>query len=328
MASAITGCGIGYPNDVLHNHELEKLFGIEDSWIVERTGIRSRQISGIDQSCVSLATEACRAAMLDAETEPAEVDHVIVATTTPDERMPATAPSVQRALGISDAGAFDVHAACSGFLYGLAVAQSMIESGAARRVLVCGVEVLSRVVDYSDRNSCILFGDGAGAVVLEKGEGGGRVGPFTLRSDGSGASMLHISASNGLIEMQGREVYRWAVEKMCLSIEELLHKAGLAPDEIDIFVGHQANERILRAVASRVGMTDRAFVNIGNWGNTSAASIPIALTEASAQGLLKEDDVVLLAAFGAGFVWGAGLVRWGSPLVTRLPVMDEVAVDV
>jgi len=266
--------------------------------------------------------------LVDAEIEAAEIDQVIIATTTPDEQMPGVAPLVQEALGIGGAGAFDINAACAGFLYALAVGDSLIRSGTARRILVCGTDVMSRVTDYTDRNTCVLFGDGAGAVVLERIEEESRIGPFTFGSDGSGAPLLHIPPSRGLIEMQGREVYRWAVEKMSSSIEEVLFVAGLQGDEIDLLLGHQANERILAAVAERMGMTGRAFVNIGEWGNTSAASIPIALAEASAAGTLQQDDSIILAAFGAGFVWGAGLVRWGAPVKDEASVAIESLTNV
>nr|MBA2725656.1 beta-ketoacyl-ACP synthase 3 [Actinomycetota bacterium] len=267
-------------------------------------------------------------ALLDADLEPAEIDQVIIATTTPDEQMPGVAPLVQEALGIGGAGAFDINAACAGFLYALAVGDSLIRSGTARRILVCGSDVMSRITDYTDRNTCILFGDGAGAVVLERIEEESRIGPFTFGSDGSGASLLHIPPSSGLIEMQGREVYRHAVEKMSSSIEEVLFVSGLRGGDIDLLLGHQANERILRAVAERMGMAGRALVNIGDWGNTSAASIPIALAEASAAGKLQQDDTIVLAAFGAGFVWGAGLVRWGVRVTDEASTTTESLTNV
>lgn len=320
IKAAITGWGSALPSGELSNASLAALLDVSESWIYQRTGIQSRRVVGPDQTTTSLAVEASRKALESAGVLPDDIDLVIVATTTSDYQLPATASLVQAALGCSRAGAFDLAAACSGFLYGLAQANASIESGACRRVLLCGADTLSRFADYSDARSCVLFGDGAGAVVIEASRHAEGLGPFVLHSDGSEPDLLYIGAEERLIRMQGREVYRRAVEEMSASLLEVLSGAGMAIDDVDLVVAHQANARIVEAVAARLGIDESRFVmNIATLGNTSAASIPIALTEAAEAGRLDPGDVVAIAAFGAGFSWGAGVLRWAPRPVAKRP---------
>ncbi|MDQ3962969.1 MAG: ketoacyl-ACP synthase III [Actinomycetota bacterium] len=311
MGAAITGWGTALPSGSLGNAELAARLDISEDWIFQRTGIRARGIVAADETTSSLATQACRAALERAEVLPETIDLVIVATATPDYQLPATASIVQARVGCNNAGAFDLNAACSGFLYALAQANALVESGTCRRVLVCGAEALSKIVDYSDARSCVLFGDGAAAVVVEGTSSGGNLGPFVLRSDGSEPELLHVLPEERLIRMDGREVYRRAVEGMTDVLTEVLTRAGIGLDDVDHVVAHQANARIVEAVAERLGMDHGKLVmNIENVGNTSAASIPLALAGAADQGRLAAGDTVALAAFGAGFAWGAGLLTW------------------
>ena len=313
MGAAITGWGTALPSREVTNEELAEGLDVSAEWIFERTGIRTRRVAAVEDSASSLATTAALEALERAGIEPNDLDLVLLATSTPNSQMPATASLVQDALGASNAGAFDLNAACSGFLVALAQATGQVESGMAGRVLVCGADLLSRVLDYSDPRSCILFGDGAGAVVLEAGPGDTLLGPFRIRSDGSKAHLLHIPPHDGHLRMQGREVYRHAVACMTASVREVLDAGGVAVDQVDLLVAHQANARIIEAVAARVGLEPhKAMLNIHRLGNTSAASIPLALAEAVDTGRLRDGDLVVLAAFGAGFVWGAGIVRWGT----------------
>jgi 3-oxoacyl-[acyl-carrier-protein] synthase III len=313
MGAAITGWGTALPRREVTNEELAESLDVSPDWIFERTGIRTRRLAADEDSAASLATIAARQALEKAEVEPDELDLVVLATSTPVAQMPATASLVQAELGAVNAGAFDLNAACSGFLVALAQGTAQVEAGMVRRVLVCGADLLSRVLDYSDPRSCILFGDGAGAVILEAGPGATRLGPFRIRSDGSKAHLLHIPPDDGHLRMQGREVYRHAVARMTTSVREVLDAGDVTIDDVDLLVAHQANARIVEAVAARVGLEPRkAMLNIHRLGNTSAASIPLALAEAVSSGRLDDGDLVVLAAFGAGFVWGAGLVRWGT----------------
>jgi 3-oxoacyl-[acyl-carrier-protein] synthase-3 len=320
MGAAITGWGIALPERELHNAELAGRLDVSEEWILERTGINSRHVAAPTDSASSLSTEAGRAALERAGLEASQLDMVIVATSTPDEQMPATASLVQHALGATGAGAFDLNAACSGFLVALAQAGALVTSGMSRRVLVCGADLLTRVLDYDDPRSCILFGDGAGAVVLESAPGI-TFGPFRIVSDGSKEPLLRIPADDGHLRMKGREVYRHAVASMSGVVKEVLVEAGLSVADIDLLVAHQANARIVEAVALRLGLDPvRAMLNISRLGNTSAASIPLALAEAVETGKLHDSDLVVLTAFGAGFVWGAGIVRWAAPVA---PEADE-----
>jgi 3-oxoacyl-[acyl-carrier-protein] synthase III len=313
MGAVVRSWGFSLPEQQLDNAELAARVGVSEEWIYERTGIRSRRIAGEGESTASLATLAGTDALERAQLRPEEIDLVIVATATADQQLPGAAPLVQAALGATNAGAFDVGAGCAGFLYGLSVASALVGAGTTRRVLVCGADALSRVTDYSDARSCILFGDGAGAAVVEATEGSGQVGPFLLHSDGSATNLLHIDRDTGLIQMEGRQVYRRAVQAMTESVREIVATAGISLDEVRLLVAHQANARILEAVASQLGLDERrVLTNIVRYGNTSAASIPIAIAEAAQQNVLEDGDIVVLTAFGAGFVWGAGMLRWST----------------
>lgn len=317
MKAAITGWGTALPPARLDNRELATRLNVSEEWIFQRTGIRSRRIVETETT-TSLAIEASTAAIQKAGISPEAVDLVIVATTTSDYQLPSTAALVQSGLGCTTAGAFDLNAACSGFLYALAQANSAIESGACRRVLVCGADTLSTMTDYTDAHSCVLFGDGAGAVVVEASEEAAGLGPFLLRSDGSEPELLYIRTDERLIRMQGREVYRRAVEAMTTAVTDVAAEAGIAVHDVALVIAHQANARIVEAVAARLGIDEaRLVMNIEMIGNTSAASIPIALAEAADQGRMNHGDVVALAAFGAGFAWGAGMVRWHVPASLR-----------
>ncbi len=312
MGAAITGCGMALPERILTNEELTRRLDSTPEWIVERTGVRERRIASKEETSSSLATEAGARALADAGVSAHELDLVIVATVTPDYQFPATASLVQHRLGASGAGAYDVGAACSGFLFGLAQAQAFVDSGGAKKVLVCGVDVMSKVTDWADKKSSPLFGDGAGAVLVAEVPRSPRLGPFTLGSDGARPELLYVSPEPRLVRMEGREVYRRAVEAMTRSVQEIVAKSGIDIDDVSWLVAHQANARILAAVRDRLGMkAERVLSNIDRFGNTSAASIPIELAVAAAEGRLSEDDIMVITAFGAGFSWGAGVVRWG-----------------
>jgi 3-oxoacyl-[acyl-carrier-protein] synthase III len=311
--SAIAGCGIALPEKELHNKELAERFGRTEEWIFERTGIETRRIAVDGESTASLGTLASRRALDAAGVVPEEIDLVIVATSTPDFQMPSAASLVQDAIGASGAGAFDLNAACSGFLYALAQAAALIDAGTVERVVVCGADTLTHVTDPADLGTSILFGDGAGAVVVEKIEGENRLGPFNLLSDGAKADLLYIPPAEGVMKMRGREVYKHAVEGMTAAIRDIVAAAGLSIDDVDAVVAHQANARILEGVASRLDLPEeRVLSHIARFGNTSAASIPIELAYGAEGGALTEDSVVVVTAFGAGFAWGAGIVRWGT----------------
>lgn len=313
MGAAISGLGAALPERVLDNAELAERLDVTEEWIFVRTGIQERRIADEDQTSATLATDAARLALTAAENEATDLDYVIVATCTPDYQLPSTAALVGARLEAPGVAAFDINAACSGFLYGLAQATALIDAGVARRVLVCGADVLSRVTDYSDPKSSVLFGDGAGAAVVEHVDGPSRIGPFKLHADGSQPELLYVPPETGLIHMDGREVYKRAVAGMSASVRAILLTAGITADDIDLLVAHQANARILRAVGERLGFpTEKLMTNIARVGNTSGASIPLALADALSAGRLKEDDRVVLTAFGAGFTWGAGVVRWGT----------------
>lgn len=296
----------------LTNAELARTIGRDEAWIEGRTGIRSRRIAMPSDTAATLGTAAAERALEAAGIHGSDVDLIICATVTPDHRFPATACLIQSALS-SAAAAFDLNAGCSGFLYALAQADASIRAGAVRRVLVVGAEVMSRITDYSDPKTAILFGDGAGAALVERCEGAGEMGPFVLFSDGSRPELLYVDRSTSTIKMEGREVYRAAVTSMVGSVARVLRETGTHPSEVGLVIAHQANQRILEAVATRLGLpSTKMFSNIDRYGNTSSASIPIALAEAQATGALTDGDLVVLTAFGAGFVWGAGLVRWSS----------------
>jgi 3-oxoacyl-[acyl-carrier-protein] synthase-3 len=309
-----TGPGIAavaawLPERVVENDELARPLGVDSAWISSRTGIhRRRRVSG--EGLVDLAAGAGAKALALAGVDPAEIDLLLVATFTGDHLLPNAAPLVANRLGASSAGAVDVGAACTGFLSALSLASAQIESGRARAALVIGAEVLSRITNYSDRRTAGLFGDGAGAAVLVPG-GPGVIGPIALRSDGSRGDLIEAEHEDRLVRMNGRATFRAAVAAMSDTTQLVVSDAGLALDEIDLFVYHQANSRIISAVGERLDLPpDRVIDCLAEYGNTSAASIPIALAEAASTGLLQKGSRVLLSAFGAGLTWGAGIIEW------------------
>lgn len=311
LRPVVLGTGSAVPSRVVTNEELSRTVDTSDEWIVQRTGIRERRVSGSDETSSTLATAAAGKALAAARVEGGSVDLVVVATTSPDTLWPAVACRVQDAVGATDAAAFDLSAACAGFAYAVSVASAMIRGGDARRALVIGADTLTKQVDWNDRGTCILFGDGAGAIVLEGREGGERgVIDSVLFADGAGAKHLGVGAS-GTIFMAGREVYRFGVNAMPDACERLLKKAGLTAADVDLFVPHQANVRIIDSAAERLGLPpEKVFVNLERYGNTSGGSIPLALDEAVAQGRLKPGMLVMTVGFGGGLAWGANLIRW------------------
>ena len=303
----ITGWGIGLPDKVVTNADLEATLDTSDEWIRERTGIRERRVGG---STCGLAAEAGRNALDSAGLRPDDVDVLILCTTTPDQQVPATASAVQEALGLR-CGAFDVNAACSGFVYGLVTAAGMTATG-MDNVLLIGSEVLSRITDWDDRSTAVLFGDGAGAVVVQATEGEGTLLGWDLASDGTARRFLYCDAG-GFIHMEGREVFRRAVRVMVDSAEASLKKAGVSADDIALVVPHQANTRIIDAACQRLGIPmEKAAIVIDWTGNNSSASIPIALVDAVQKGRVSRGDLVLLVGFGAGMTSASAVVRWES----------------
>jgi len=320
IRARITGFGGALPARVVTNAELATRLDTSDAWIVERTGIRERRIAAQGEAASDLAAAAARAALADAKLDGAEVDGIILATSTPDRTYPATAVSVQAKLGLVRGFAFDIAAVCTGFIYALAVADAMIRAGSARTLLVIGAEVNSRILDWSDRGTAVLFGDGAGAVVLRAGSGEGNDAPGVLsthlHADGRHEAILHVDGGPGTtgtvghVRMQGREVFRHAVAKLASVVDEALAANGLGQEDIDWLVPHQANLRIIDAMGRKLGLPpERVVVTVDRHANTSAASIPLALAEAHADGRLRPGQLVLLEAIGGGLTWGAALVR-------------------
>ena len=318
IRSVITGTGSALPVRRVSNAELAQTVDTTDEWIVERTGIRFRHIAGAGETTASLATTACRAALAAADREASDIDLIVLATATPDQTFPATATLVQASLGIDDCTAFDVAAVCSGFLYALQVADSLIRTGAARRALVIGAETFSRILDWEDRTTCVLFGDGAGAIVLEAEEGGDRGILFSrLHADGRHNQLLYVdggpstTGTVGKLRMKGREVFRHAVVNLAAVMEEVLAGTGFTPADVDWVVPHQANARILDATARKLGLpSEKVIMTVDQHANTSAASVPLALDVAVRDGRVKRGDLVVLEAMGGGFTWGAALVRF------------------
>ena len=321
----ITGWGMYAPSRVMTNDELATIVDTNDEWIRTRTGIRERRIAADDETALTLSVHASRDALAVAGLDPKELDLVVVATCTPDYPLPATAVLVATELGATRASGFDLQAACSGFLYAMATANGFIAGGMARNVLVIGVEVLSRFLDWTDRSTCVLFGDGAGAVVLQASDQPGGALGFDLFSDGTGcegiimpaggsarpASHETVDARMHAIRMLGSEVYKYATRQMGESAVAALQRAGLTVDDIDQFVFHQANIRIINSVQKQLGIPEeKTYVNIERYGNTSAASVPMALVEAVASGRVKQGDRILMVAFGAGYTAGAAVWEW------------------
>ncbi|HEX2103390.1 MAG TPA: beta-ketoacyl-ACP synthase III [Solirubrobacteraceae bacterium] len=311
LQAGIFGVGAAVPERVITNADLQQRLDTTDEWIVRRTGIRERRVLAPGELLSDLATRACELALEDAGRTAAEVDLVIVSTITPDRLTPGVGPYVAEALGAERAGAVDVNAACAGFVYGLDQAAAQIESGRARVALVCGAEALSRITDHDDRGTAPLFGDGAGAVVVAGGELELGCGGFVLGTDASQADMLYAERVDPMLRMEGREVYRHAIRRMVAATSEAIERAGLTIDDIDLFVAHQANVRIIHSAASEMGLPpEKVMVNIDRVANTSSASIPLALEQAEREGRLEPGAIVALSAFGAGFVWGSGVVSW------------------
>jgi 3-oxoacyl-[acyl-carrier-protein] synthase-3 len=323
--AAITGWGAYVPEQVLTNQDLERMVDTSHEWIVTRTGIRERRIASPAETTLHMATIAARRAVAVAGIDPHQLDLIVFATVTPDLLMPATASLLQAELGASRAGAFDLAAACSGFVYALSVGAQFIVAGTADTVLVVGADALTRWVDFTDRSTCVLFGDGAGAVVLQATSAEEGVLSSVLGSDGSGAMHLYIEgfrellSANGALppkrpymRMQGSEVFRFSVRAMGEAAIEAIARAGLRLDDIDLLIPHQANLRIIDAAAKRLGLpADKVWVNLDRYGNTSAASVPICLAEAADAGALRPGMNLVLVAFGAGLSWAASVVRWG-----------------
>lgn len=323
---AITGSGCATPEVALDNHQISQVVETSDEWIATRTGIRQRRLVDAQGSLSQLATTAAENAIAMAGIEPKDLDLIILATSSPDDLF-GTAGSIQHLLGAPQAVAFDMTAACSGFVFGMVTAAQFIRTGVYRNVLLIGADILSRWVDWSDRGTCVLFGDGAGAVVMQANECDRLLG-FELRSDGTLNKSLQlaylpqtkelvkgVTVSQGTyqpITMNGKEIYRFAVQKVPEVMEKALFRANLTVDEIDWMILHQANQRILDAVAQRLKIpTDKVISNLANYGNTSAASIPLALDEAVRQGKIQVGDVIISAGFGAGLTWGATIFQWG-----------------
>ena len=312
VGAAISSVGASLPETVVPNADIAARIGVSDEWIVRRTGIRARRVAGPTERLTTHATQAATASLRRAGIAPEQVDLVLVATTTPDEVMPNAAPLVAHELGAVRAGAFDIGAACTGFLSALAVGTGQIEAGRAQTVLVVGADFMSRILDSDDRTTAAVFADGAGAVVLQATGETGRIGPIVLGSDGAGADHIIVPREEGVIRMRGHETFREAVARLSLATVQAARAAGAKLDDIDLFVYHQANGRILSAVGERLGLPAERVVDcISQYGNTSAATLPLALAHVDEQGRLKPGHRVLLGAFGAGFTWGATVVQWG-----------------
>jgi 3-oxoacyl-[acyl-carrier-protein] synthase-3 len=324
----ITGWGMAVPEKVLTNQDLANIVETNDEWIQSRTGIRERHIAGEDQTTASLACEAARQALDVARLNPTNLDLIIVATSSPEHIFPATACLVQDRLGAVKAGAFDLLAACTGFIYALEIATQMIRAGHARNCLVIGAETLSRLVNWQDRNTCILFGDGAGAFVLQAGEERAGLLSAVMRSDGSGGDLLSVPGGGSrlpasletvnqgqhYIHMNGREVFRFATRVMTQATREVLEDAEMKIEDINIVIPHQANRRIIESALRNLKIpVERCMINLDRYGNTSTASIPIATCEAVSQGRLKAGDAIVFVGFGAGLTWGAALAIWSGP---------------
>ncbi|WP_075288652.1 beta-ketoacyl-ACP synthase III [Pararhizobium arenae] len=322
IRSVVRGFGASLPKRVVTNREMEEKVDTSDEWIVQRTGIRQRYIAGEGETTASLGEAAARAALERAKLTPADIDLIILATSTPDNTFPATAVNIQNRLGMHHGAAFDVQAVCSGFIYAVTTADAYIRGGLARRVLVIGAETFSRILDWSDRTTCVLFGDGAGAIVLEAQETEGTnadrgVLTTKLRSDGAHKEKLYVdggpstTGTVGHLKMEGREVFKHAVGMITDVIEAAFEATGTTADDLDWLVPHQANRRIIDGSAKKLGIPlEKVVVTVDIHGNTSAASIPLALNEAASDGRIKEGDLVLLEAMGGGFTWGSVLLRW------------------
>ncbi len=322
---SITGIGAYAPERVLSNEELSILVDTSDEWIMERTGIRERRIAAPEQALTDLAFPAAQAALAQAGIEAKDVDLLVCATVTPDMMFPTSSALLADRLGAVDAAAYDLLAGCTGFMYAVAQAYGMIAAGLSERALVVGGDVLSRILDWTDRSTLVLFGDGAGAVVLEQVDRPGFLG-FELGADGGGGIHLSLPGSgsrrvedasaNGFVHMNGREVFKFATRVLVSSAHAVLEHCGLTVDDVDVYVPHQANVRIIEHARARLGIPkDRVVINVDRYGNTSSGSIPLALADAQADGLLADGKLVLMTGMGAGLTWGSGLLHWTEPRV-------------
>ena len=322
IRSVVRGVGASLPGRIMKNTDFDGVVETSDEWIVQRTGIRQRHIAEDHETTASLGEAAARAALDNAGLRPDDIDLIVLATSTPDNTFPATAVDIQKRLGIRHGFAFDLQAVCSGFVYAMTTADLYLRGGQAKRALVIGSETFSRILDWSDRSTCVLFGDGAGALVLEAAEGEGTLADrgvlaASLRSDGTHKDKLYVdggpssTGTVGHLRMEGREVFKHAVGMITDVIEATFAEAGITADDLDWFVPHQANKRIIDASAKKLGIADhKVVVTVDRHGNTSAASVPLALAEAVADGRIKKGDIVMLEAMGGGFTWGAVLLRW------------------
>jgi 3-oxoacyl-[acyl-carrier-protein] synthase III len=321
---SLTGIGASVPERVLTNDELSQMVDTSDEWIVERTGIRERRIAAPDEALSDLALPAARQALEQAGVSGKDIELLIVATVTPDMAFPSTAAIMADELGAADAGAYDLAAGCTGFMYGIAQAYGMLAGGLARRALVVGGDVLSRIIDWTDRRTCVLFGDGAGAVVMEPVDERGFLA-FELGADGSGGPQLYLPAGGSrvpasadtvaqkqhFVQMNGREVFKFATRVLISSAEAILEETGRRIEDVDVYVPHQANTRIIEYARKKLGIPeDRTVIDVDRYGNTSSGSIPLALVDAQEAGMLHEGDLVLMTGMGAGLTWGSALMEW------------------
>ena len=322
---SITGIGSYLPRKILTNYALEKMVDTTNDWIIQRTGIKERRIIENGVTTSDLATKASLKAMKDAKVSPKDLDMIITSTITPDHFFPSTSCYIQQKIGATRASAFDILAACAGFIYAISIGQSFVSSGAAKTVLVVGAECLSKITDYKDRTTCVLFGDGAGAVILQKSEKKHQILYTNLAADGSQADVLIMPGGGArnpaslesvqkrmhYIQFKGKEVFKLAINNITKLILETAKKNNLKPKDIDLIIPHQSNLRIIEATMQKLGLPmEKAFVNIDKYGNTSSASIPIAIDEARKAGRLRKGNIVMLVAFGGGLTWGSSLIRW------------------
>jgi 3-oxoacyl-[acyl-carrier-protein] synthase-3 len=314
----ITGLGVHVPAKVVTNADLAKFVDTSDEWIIERTGIRERRFATQDEALTDIALPACVRALASAGVEPSSIDLVLCATVTPDMMFPTSSALLADQLGMPDAAAYDLLAGCTGFVYAIAQAYGMLASGLSRRALVVGGDVLSKILDFDDRSTLVLFGDGAGAVVMEPVERGGFLG-FELGADGGGGDSLwlpgsgsrHFEDPESFVKMNGREVYKFATRVLVASAQKLLDEVGMTVEDVDVYVPHQANIRIIDHAARKLGFPpEKVVVNVQKYGNTSSGSIPLALADAAADGRLKPGSKVLMTGMGAGLTWGSGLIEW------------------
>ena len=322
---SITGIGSYLPRKILTNYDLEKMIDTTNDWIIQRTGIKERRITENGVTTSDLATKASLKAMKDAKVSPKDLDMIITSTITPDHFFPSTSCYIQQKIGATRASAFDILAACAGFIYAISIGQSFVSSGAAKTVLVVGAECLSKITDYKDRTTCVLFGDGAGAVILQKSEKKHQILYTNLAADGSQADVLIMPGGGArnpaslesvqkrmhYIQFKGKEVFKLAINNITKLIIETAKKNNLKPKDIDLIIPHQSKLRIIEATMQKLGLPmEKAFVNIDKYGNTSSASIPIAIDEARKAGRLRKGNIVMLVAFGGGLTWGSSLIRW------------------